>query len=263
MLAVLETLLRHGLHASPSHHMQQPALACLVALAEQQPCVADWLLADADARVVPLLPLAFHPLAVVRRATAELLHYLLFSAATRQLQSLAAHAAGWEAHSAPGGAALQQEAVPEPFCACYRFARPAAVAPVAAALHPSPPPSIFGSEAQQRLWRARQLCNAAAHGGAGSAGGLLQLLASPAMPAAPARWEADLIRSSLAMLRGLQPEALIADALHQLAACEDHQQCHAALCRVKLLVAALPEVRGHALRVTFVCVPTALHSVLD
>ncbi|KAI7839118.1 hypothetical protein COHA_007122, partial [Chlorella ohadii] len=243
---VLATLQRHAQGGSPCHHTQQPALACLVAMAEQLPSAADWLLADADVRCAPLLPLAFHPLPAVRQQFARLLDILLFGTAARQLHSLAAQLSDGPADSrSTSTAGLPQAAVPEPFCASYLFARPTAVLPVAAALHPQPPASIFGSEGQQRLWRARQLCHTAAAGGeGGSAGSLLQVLSGPSLVAAPVRWEADFVRSSLAMLRGLQPEALVADGLRLLATSESHQQCHAALRRLELLVAALPEGLG-------------------
>lgn len=238
--AVLAMLLRHAQDGSRCRHMQQPALACLAALAEQQPTVAGWLLADADARCMMLLQLAFHPLPAVRQAFAQLLDTLLFGSAARQLHSLAAQVTDGAAGSS---AAMPQGAVPEPFCTSHMFAQPAAILPVAAALHAHPPASVFGSEGQQRLWRARQLCHtAAASSEGGSAGSLLQMLSGPSLAAAPVRWEADLVRSSLATLRGLQPEGLFTDGLHQLAASESHQQCHAALRRLQLLVAALPQV---------------------
>ncbi|PRW20587.1 hypothetical protein C2E21_8958 [Chlorella sorokiniana] len=243
---VLALLLRHAQDSSPCHHMQQPSLAGLVALTEQQPSAADWLLADADARCVPLLPLAFHPLPAVRQAIAQLLDTLLFDTAARQLHSLAAQLAdGPDCSFSPCSSSKAQASTPEPFCASYWFARPTAILSPAAALHPCPPVSVFASEGQQRLWRARQLCPTAAAGGeGGSAGSLLQLLSGPSLAAAPAQWEADLVRSSLAMLRGLQPEGLVADGVRQLAAAESHQQCHAALRRLELLAAALPKGLG-------------------
>lgn len=243
---MLATLLHHTQGGAPCHHTQQPALACLVALAEQLPSAADWLLADADVRCAPLLPLAFHPLPAVRQQFAQLLDILLFGTAARQLHSLAAQLADGPVDSRSTSAAgLPQAAVPEPFCASYLFAGPTAVLSVTAALHPTPPASVFASKGQQRLWRARQLCHTAAAGGeGGSAGSLLQVLSGPSLVAGPARWEVDFVRSSLAMLRGLQPEALVADGLRLLTASESHQQCHAALHHLKLLVAALPEVSG-------------------
>ena len=224
--------------------MQQPALSCLAALAEQQPSVAGWLLAEADARCTPLLPLAFHPMPAVRQAMALLLDALLFGTAARQLRSLAAQVAdGPCSNHSTGSGTMPQAAAPEPFCSSYLFARPTAVLPVAAALRPGAPASIFASEGQQRLWRARLLCSTAAAGDeGGSTGSLLQMLSGQLQAAAPARWEADLVRSSLSMLRGLQPEEQVTDVLRQLAASESHQQCHAALRRVQLLVATLPEV---------------------
>lgn len=244
--AVLALLLRLAQNGSPCHHMQQPALSCLAALAEQQPSVADWLLADADARCTPLLLLAFHPMPAVRQAVALLLDTLLFGTAARQLRNLAAQLAdGPCSNHSTGSAAMPQAAAPEPFCASYLFARPTAVLPVAVALHPRAPASIFASEGQQRLWRARQLCStAAARDEGGSTGSLVQMLSGPLQAATPARWEADLVRSSLSMLRGLQPEEQVADGLRQLAASESHQQCHAALRRLQLLVTALPKVGG-------------------
>ena len=240
--AVLSSLVTHALHASPLYRVQQPALACLVALLEAQPAVADWLLAEPDARVVPLLPLAFHPLTAARQGTARLLHHLLFAAAARLQHSLAAPAAAGtgSSHGSPAVAGCPV-GLPQPFCAMYRFPYPIAalpVWPVAACQRPSS--SVFGgSEQVQRLWHAQQVFAAA--DGNSSSDGLLQLLAAPsAIP----RWELELVRASLATLQGLQPEALAAAGLRSLAASQDHWQCHAALRNLKLLTTALPEVGG-------------------
>jgi hypothetical protein len=217
------------------HQVQQPALESLVALLEQQPAVADWLAAEADTRILPLLPLVFHPGGRQRQAVARVLHHLIFAAAARQLRSLAV--APVPPQRVAGSLRCSYECVPEPFCAAYRFPYITAVLPVGATLYPQPACSVFGSESVERLWRARQLCEVAAEG---SSGGLIELLSYPSASALP-RWEADLVRASLATLRCLQPEGL-ADGLQQLAASQDHTQCHIALRHIKLLVAALPEV---------------------
>ena len=233
--AVLAALLGLALDASPWHQVQQHGLDCPVALLEQQPAVADWLAAEADSRILPLLPLAFHPGGRQRQAVARVLHHLFFAAAARQLCNLAV--APGAPQQLAGSLRHIHACVPEPFCAAYRFPYPTAVLPVAPTLYPQPTRSVFGTEAVERLWRARQLCEAAA--GAGS-GGLVELLACPSATALPC-WEADLVRTSLGTLRCLQPEGL-AEGLQQLAASQDHAQCHAALRHIKLLVVALPGV---------------------
>ena len=236
--AVLASLLGLALDASPVHQVRQHGLDCLVALLEQHPAVADWLAAEADSRILPLLPLVFHPGGRQRQAVARVLHHLLFAAAAQQLHSLAV--APGTPKRLPGSQRLGYACVPEPFCAAHRFPYPTGVLPVGPALYPQPACSVFGSEGVERVWRARQLCEAAA-GGCSSGGGLVELLACPSAAALP-RWEADLERASLATLRSLQPEGL-AEGLQQLAASQDHAQCHAALRHLKLLVAALPQVR--------------------
>lgn len=221
---------------------------------------ADWLLAEADVRAVPLLQLAFHPLPAARHAAARVLHHLLFGRAARQLRALAAHVAsgsspaGSSAAAVAGSAAEQGAAgaVPEPFCALYRFPCPAAVLELGPALHPAPPASAFGSDAVQRLWRARQLCDAAAadasaDSGSGSSSlvGLLEAGGGGGQAGA-ARWEGELVRASLATLSSLSPEGAAAEGLSQLAASQDHGQCHAALARLLLVATALPQARPRA-----------------
>lgn len=238
--AVLVALLRHTLDSSPFSTVQQPALACLVALVAQHPSSADWLLAEPDSRVLPLLPLAFHPLPTVRQSLAQLLHRLLFGAAAAQLSGLAQLVS--EGAVLPAGSILRSS-VPEPFCAACRFACPAAVLPLGAALHPQAPAGVLGGEHVQRLWRAQQLCEAAAAAEDSPGASLLQLLSGPtALP----RWEVDLVRASLAMLGGLSPQAQAAEALQQLSAAQDHAQCQAALHRLRLVATCMPEVGAEA-----------------
>lgn len=217
------------------HQVQQPALACLVILLEQQQPAsgAAWLLADADNRILPLLPLVFHPLPLLRQGIAQLLHLLLFGEAAAQLHRLAARAAP----SSGPASSSSGCSVPQPFCTAYCFAYPTAVMSVASTLHQRQASGVFVGKQVERLWRARQLCEAAGS----DSSGLLQLLASPcSLP----RWEADLVRASQATLRCLQPEELVAEALEQVKASQDHAQCHAALRRLKLLLAAVPQVGG-------------------
>jgi hypothetical protein len=53
--------------------------------------VQDWLLSHADGRIKALLPLTFHPISMVRRATAVFLAPLLFLPACRLADSTASH----------------------------------------------------------------------------------------------------------------------------------------------------------------------------
>ncbi|KAL4440183.1 hypothetical protein ABPG75_003184 [Micractinium tetrahymenae] len=246
---VLGMLLGHALDASPLFRVQQPALECIVALLEQQPAAPDWLLGEAEGRLVPLLPLVFHLLPAAREAVARLLHHLLFVAAARQLDSLVA---GVQASEGSGSSStrsrlLAGRGVPEPFCATFCFPVPAAVLPVwpAAQQMAGSSSSIFdafgSSEPVQRLWRAQQICEAAADGSADS-GSLLELLASHSAASLP-RWQLDFVRASLATLKNLQPDAAAGEVLAALAGSQDHAQCHTALHRLALLAtpAAMPE----------------------
>lgn len=249
--AVLDLLLGHALDSSPLRRLQQPALECLVALLEQQTPAADWLLAEPEGRLMPLVPLVFHPLPTVREAVARLLHHLLFVGAGRQLAGLMAGvqgsvSAGSSSSCAPRLPCLD---VPEPFCAVFSFPVLAAVQPVwpAAQLsaNGSQSSGIFdafgGSKPVQRLWQAQQLADAAADGSAGS---LLELLALPSVSPLP-RWQPEFVRSSQATLSNLHPAAAAGKALVALARSQDHAQCEAALHHLALLAlpAAMPEVR--------------------
>lgn len=252
---VLSMLLGHATDASPLHRVQQPALECLNALLEQQPAAAKWLLAEPEGRLMPLLPLVFHPLPASREAVGRLLHHLLFAAASRQLSDLMAgiqHSEGAGSNSDFSARHLGQ-GVPEPFCAIFCFPVPAAVLPVwpeaqlsvggSGSSSSSILDAFRGSKPIQQLWQAQQLCDAAADGSAGSTS-LLEVLASHSAASLP-RWQLDLVRSSLATLRNLQPAAAASEALAALASSQDHAQCQAALHRLALvaLPAAMPEVR--------------------
>lgn len=250
--AVLSMLLGHSLDASPLRRVQQPALECLAAVVEQQPQAADWLLAEPEGRLVPLLPLVFHPLAASRETAARLLHHLLFAAATRQMDGLMADVQASGAADSVSNCSLQRtgQGVPDPFCATFCFPVPTAVLPVwpeaQRTTECSSGSSIFdafgGGKPVQRLWQAQQMCAAAADGNA-SNNSLLELLALQSSTALP-RWQLDLLRSSLAMLRNLQPAAAASKALASLASSQDHEQCRAALHSLALLAVpeAMPEV---------------------
>lgn len=188
---------------SPQHDVMLPALRCLERLAAESPLATEWLLSAPDIQLLPLLPLAFHPLPGTRLVMAQLLFHVLFGSATR-------HAANALGRPPPAGPYF----VAEPLARHFIFPHPVVSLP----LTPVNDEDLSCDGIVWRVWWTQHAIHR---------NGDAPDLCEP--------WQAVFEVNCSATRAALDIRRQIELALDLLQAADSHQSCHAVLARLQVL----------------------------